>query len=115
MSLGFGASIVDCVCHRTEQRGAASLRDDLNGVVHEVRSYFDSRASGGTSFKWKDGRIDVRHRADALVPYTVRMLGNLEMALREESRPGASRKQSGKEEALLVATACSGPPAGRDR
>jgi hypothetical protein len=91
------------------------LRDDLIGVVHEVGSYFDSRASGGTSCKWKDCRIDVRHRADALVPYTVRMLGNLEMALREESRPGASRKQSGKEEALLVATACSGPPAGRAR
>jgi hypothetical protein len=29
--------------------------------------------------------------------------------------PGASRKLSGKEQALLVATACSGPPAGRAR
>jgi hypothetical protein len=36
--------------------------------------------------------------------------GNLEKALREEPRPGASRKLSGKEEALLVATACSTPP-----
>ena len=33
----------------------------------------------------------------------------------EEPRPGASRKLSGKEEALLVATACSKPPAGRAR
>src|SRR5215471_16452677 len=41
--------------------------------------------------------------------------GNLEAALSEEPRPGASRKLSGKEEALLVATACSGPPAGRAR
>jgi len=40
------------------------------------------------------------------------VLGNLEAALSEEPRPGASRKLSGKEEALLVATACSGPPAG---
>jgi transposase len=43
------------------------------------------------------------------------VLGNLEAALSEEPRPGASRKLSGKEEALLVATACSSPPAGRTR
>jgi hypothetical protein len=43
------------------------------------------------------------------------VLGNLEAALSEEPRPGASRKLSGREEALLVATACSGPPAGRAR
>ena len=34
------------------------------------------------------------------------VLGNLELAFREEPRPGAERKLSGKEEALLVATAC---------
>jgi transposase len=39
--------------------------------------------------------------------------GNLEQALSEEPRPGAERKLSGKEEALLVATACSSPPTGR--
>jgi len=43
------------------------------------------------------------------------VLGNLEAALSEEPRPGASRKLSGQEEALLVATACSKPPAGRAR
>ena len=43
------------------------------------------------------------------------VLGNLAAALSEEPRPGASRKLSGKEEALLVATACSDPPAGRAR
>jgi len=42
-------------------------------------------------------------------------LGNLEAALSEEPRPGADRKLSGKEEALLVATACSNPPEGRAR
>src|ERR1700732_985877 len=41
--------------------------------------------------------------------------GNLEAALSEEPRPGACRKFSGKEEALLVATACSSPPEGRAR
>jgi transposase len=41
--------------------------------------------------------------------------GDLEGALNEDSRPGAERKLTGKEEALLVATACSSPPAGRAR
>jgi transposase len=41
--------------------------------------------------------------------------GNLERALSEEPRPGAARKLSGREEALLVATACSSPPEGRAR
>jgi transposase len=37
---------------------------------------------------------------------------SLEAALSEEPRPGAERKLTGKEEALLVATACSKPPQG---
>jgi transposase len=41
--------------------------------------------------------------------------GNLDVALNEEPRPGAVRKLSGKEEALLVATACTHPPEGRMR
>ena len=43
------------------------------------------------------------------------VVGNLEAALSEEPRPGAERKLTGKEEALLVATACAKPPAGRAR
>jgi hypothetical protein len=41
--------------------------------------------------------------------------GNLELALSEEGRPGASRKLSGEETALLIGTACSNPPQGRKR
>src|ERR671916_796695 len=41
--------------------------------------------------------------------------GDLEAALSEEQRRGAARKLTGKEEALLVATACSNPPEGRAR
>jgi len=41
--------------------------------------------------------------------------GNLERALSEDPRPGAERKLTGKEEALLVATACANPPKGRAR
>jgi Homeodomain-like domain len=47
--------------------------------------------------------------------YTGPIEGNLEAALSEEPRPGAARKLTGKEEALLVATACSKPPEGRAR
>ena len=39
--------------------------------------------------------------------------GGLERALNDDPRPGGSRKLTGKEEALLIATACSKPPAGR--
>jgi transposase len=39
----------------------------------------------------------------------------LQRALEEEPRPGAARKLTGKEEALLVATACASPPKGRAR
>ena len=38
-----------------------------------------------------------------------------EAALSEDPRPGAERKLEAKEEALLIATACSTPPAGRAR
>jgi len=41
--------------------------------------------------------------------------GNLDKALSEEPRPGARRKLTGQEEALLVATACSRPPEGSAR
>jgi transposase len=39
----------------------------------------------------------------------------LDAALSEEPRPGADRKLGAKEEALLVAIACSDPPSGRAR
>ena len=36
--------------------------------------------------------------------------GSLEAALNEEPRPGADRKLTSNEEALLIDTACSSPP-----
>jgi len=41
--------------------------------------------------------------------------GNLEYALTEKKRSGAPRKFDGKQEAYLVALACSPPPLGRVR
>ena len=43
------------------------------------------------------------------------VLGNLDQARSEEPRPAPPRKLSVKEEAPLVATACSTPPQGRAR
>lgn len=40
---------------------------------------------------------------------------SLEAALSEDPRPGGTRKLTGSEEALLIATACSTPPKGRAR
>jgi len=39
----------------------------------------------------------------------------LDAALHDAQRPGGARKLSGKEEALLIATACAAPPAGAAR
>jgi transposase len=39
----------------------------------------------------------------------------LERALNESSRPGGKRKLTGKQEAYLVALACSDPPEGKKR
>lgn len=39
----------------------------------------------------------------------------VERALREQPRPGARRKLSGRQEAHLIAVACSAPPAGHAR
>lgn len=41
--------------------------------------------------------------------------GGLEHALTDLPRPGKARKVDGKQEALLVALACSDPPEGRER
>ncbi len=61
--------------------------------------------------------VEIAARVVSTVTRTKRrfVAGNLERALVEEPRPGAARKLTGKEEALLVATACSDPPAGRAR
>jgi transposase len=39
--------------------------------------------------------------------------GGLELALHDRSRPGAARRLDAKQEAFLVALACSAPPTGR--
>jgi len=41
--------------------------------------------------------------------------GNLARALNEDPRPGREPKLDDKQEAFLIATACSGPPEGRQK
>lgn len=105
-------------------------RVELN---QEERDQLDTILSGGKHAARKVKRAQILLAADAgqtdeaiaanvsvglsTVYRTKRrfVLGNLEAALSEAPRPGADRKLSGKQQALLVATACSGPPAGRKR
>ncbi|MET4315434.1 transposase [Bradyrhizobium sp. RT4b] len=47
--------------------------------------------------------------------HAARKLKRAHRALSEEPRPGAERKLTGKEEVLLVATACAKPPVSRKR
>jgi transposase len=90
----------------------------LNGGTRAVRKIKRAQillaADGGVSDEGIASNVSV---GVSTVYRTKRrfVAGNLELALSEEARPGASRKLSGKQTALLVATACSTPPAGRKR
>ena len=96
----------------------ARLAALLNGGKHLAREIKRAQillaADGGVSDAVIANSISV---GESTVYRTKRRFveGNLDLALSEEARPGASRKLSGKEQALLVATACSNPPAGRKR
>lgn len=97
------------------------------------RDQLDTLLSGGRHAARKLKRAQILLAADdgvddAVIAATLQVSGstiyrtkrrlveaNLDGALSEEPRPGAARKLSGKEEALLVATACSTPPPGRAR
>src|SRR5271154_3342151 len=95
-------------------------------LSHAERTELRALLSGGKQAARKLKRAQILLAADAAASVGVGgstvyrtkrrfVLGNLEAALSEEPRPGADRKLSGKEEALLVATACSNPPEGRAR
>jgi transposase len=99
-----------------------SERDELltllSGGRHTARKLKRAQillaADAGTT----DDQIAATVRVSGSTIYRTRrrfVEANLEGALSEEPRPGAERKLSGKEEALLVATACSKPPVGRAR
>ena len=89
----------------------------LNGGKHSARKLKRADFAGYRRGRQRRGDRDSVGVGGSTVYRTKRrfLVGNLEEAFSEEPRPGASRKLSGKEEALLVATACSNPPEGRAR
>jgi transposase len=100
------------------QAERAELTALVSGGKHAARKLKRAQillaADAGTS----DDDIAAGVRVGGSTVYRTKqrfVLGHLEAALCEEPRPGASRKLTGKEEALLVATACSKPPEGRAR
>jgi transposase len=100
------------------QAERAELTAIVSGGKHAARKLKRAQillaADAGTS----DDDIAAGVRVSGSTVYRTKqrfVLGNLEAALCEEPRPGASRKLTGKEQALLVATACSKPPEGRAR
>jgi transposase len=100
------------------QAERAELAALLSGGKHAARRLKRAQillaADGGTSDEAIVTSVAV---SGSTVLRTKRrfVLGNLEAALNEEPRPGGQRKLSGKEEALLVATACAKPPIGQAR
>lgn len=105
------------VCYRVELTEAerAQLRTLLSGGKQPVRKLKRAQillaADGGAI----DEEIARSVGVGMSTVYRTRQRfveANLEGALSEGPRVGAARKLSGKEEALLVATACSKAPAG---
>jgi len=90
----------------------------LNGGTHVVRKIKRAQILLAADAGVSDEAIASTVSVGVSTVYRTRrrfVEGNLELALSEGARPGAERKLSGKETALLVATACSAPPAGRKR
>src|SRR5246500_5625367 len=118
-ALGIGGMAVN-VRYRVElnQEERDQLHKMLSGGRHGARKLKRAQillaADAGESDEAIAANISV---GGSTVYRTKRRIveGNLELALSEEPRLGATRKLSGKEQALLVATACSSPPQGRAR
>jgi transposase len=90
----------------------------LSGGKHAVRKIKRAQVLLAADAGASDEEIETSVGVGGSTVYRTKrrfVLGNLDLALREDPRPGAERKLSGKEEALLVATACSSPPEGRAR
>lgn len=65
-----------------------------------------------------DGRIAAAVRVGTATVYRTKrrfVEGGVDHAIHDSPRPGAGRKLTGKQEALLIATACSSPPEGCSR
>jgi len=98
--------------NQTERAALSAL---LNGGKHAARKLKRAQILLAADAGASDDYIATSVGVGSSTIYRTKqrfVLGNLEAALSEMPRPGARRKLSGKEEALLVATACSRPPQG---
>ena len=108
------------ICYRVELSEAerAELQAMLSGGKHAARTLKRAQILLAADAGVPDETIAQSIAVGGSTVYRTKrrfVEGNLERALSEEPRPGAARKLSGPEEALLVATACAKPPAGRAR
>jgi len=99
-----------------EERG--ELEKLLNGGKHPARKLKRAQILLAADAGASDEQIADGVRVSLSTVHRTRQRfveGSLPWALSERVRRGASRKLSGKEEALLVATACAAAPKGRAR
>jgi transposase len=90
----------------------------LSGGTHSARRLKRAQILLAADAGISDGDIAASIAVGGSTVYRIKrrfVEGDLAAALSDEPRPGAARKLTGKEEALLVATACSDPPEGRAR
>ncbi len=100
------------------QSERCELRSFLSSGTHPARKLKRAQVLLAADAGASDAEIAARVVVGGSTVYRTKrrfVEGNLERALSEEPRPGAARKLTGKEEALLIATACSDPPPGRAR
>ncbi|AUW47170.1 hypothetical protein CUJ84_pRLN3000028 (plasmid) [Rhizobium leguminosarum] len=88
------AALLSGGCHRSRKIKRAQILVAANEGFSDEVIAATLNVSGSTIYRTKRRFVEA----------------NLEGALSEEPRPGVERKLSSKEEALLVATACSKPP-----
>lgn len=96
----------------------SALTSLLNGGKHPARKVKRAQILLAADAGAGDEEIAARVVVGGSTVYRTKrrfVEGNLERALVEAPRRGADRKLTGREEALLVATACSAPPSGRAR
>src|SRR6187455_693716 len=118
-ALGVGGTAMN-VRYRVElhQEERDQLARMLSGGKHAARKLKRAQILLAADAGERDEAIAANVSVGGSTVYRTKrrfVLGNLEAALSEAPRPGAERKMSGKQEALLVATACSKPPQGRAR
>ena len=108
------------ICYRVELSEAEriELKAMLSGGKHAARKLKRAQILLAADAGVPDETIAESVAVGGSTVYRIRrrfVEGNLERALSEDPRPGAARKLTVQEEALLVATACAKPPAGRGR